>query len=162
VNIAYLQPFVDGNKRTSRFTANMPLMVTNCAPLSFLDVGPQDYAMAMLGAYERLDVMLAVELFEWTYRRSIEKYQVVVESMGGPDPMRVRYREQLGEAVRQVVYFGRKVGQAVEVLRIPAADAAVFDGMLKTELQHLEAYNCARYRLPIGKTQEWIDMARSQ
>jgi hypothetical protein len=82
--------------------------------------------------------------------------------MGGPDPMRVRYREQLGEAVRQVVYFGRNVGQAVEGLGIPAADAAVFDGMLKTELQHLEPYNCARYRLPIGKTQEWIEKGRPQ
>jgi prophage maintenance system killer protein len=162
VNIAYLQPFVDGNKRTSRLAANMPLMLTNCAPLSFLDVGQHDYAMAMLGVYERQDVTLAAELFEWTYRRSIDKYQVVVESMGGPDPMRVRYREQLGEAVRQVVYFGRNVGQAVEGLGIPAADAAVFDGMLKTELQHLEPYNCARYRLPIGKTQEWIEKGRPQ
>jgi hypothetical protein len=34
--------------------------------------------------------------------------------------------------------------------------------MLTSELQHLEAYNCARYRLPIGKTQEWIDKGRPQ
>jgi Fic family protein len=162
VNIAYLQPFVDGNKRTSRLAANMPLMLTNCAPLSFLDVGQRDYALAMLGVNERLDVRLAVELFEWTYRRSIKKYQVVVESMGGPDPMRVRYREQLGEAVRQVVYIGLTVARAVEGLAIPVGDANVFNGMLKSELQHLEAYNCARYRLPIGKTQEWIDKGRPQ
>ena len=32
--------------------------------------------------------------------------------------------------------------------------------MLKAELQYLEPYNCARYRLPIGKTQEWIDLGR--
>jgi Fic/DOC family len=160
VNIAYLQPFVDGNKRSSRLAANMPLMLANCAPLSFLDVGQHDYAMAMLGVYERLDVTIAVELFEWTYRRSINKYQVVVESMGGPDPLRVRYREQLGEAMRQVVHSGRTVDQAVEGLAIAAADAAVFDAMLESELQHLEPYNCARYRLPIGKTQEWIDKGR--
>lgn len=161
-NIAYLQPFVDGNKRTSRLAANMPLMLKNCAPLSFLDVGQRDYALAMLGVYERLDVTLAVELFEWTYRRSIKKYQVVVESMGGPDPMRVRYREQLGEAVRQVVYFGLTVDKAAEGLVMSGADAAMFNGMLKSELQHLEPYNCARYRLPIGKTQEWIDKGRPQ
>jgi Fic family protein len=162
VNIAYLQPFVDGNKRTSRLAANMPLMLTNCAPLSFLDVGQHDYALAMLGVYERLDATLAVELFEWTYRRSIEKYQVVVESMGGPDPMRVRYREQLGEAVRQVVCFGLTVDKAAEGLAVPGADAAMFNGMLESELQHLEPYNCARHRLPIGKTQEWIDKGRPQ
>jgi prophage maintenance system killer protein len=160
VNIAYLQPFVDGNKRTSRLAANMPLLLTNCAPLSFLDVRQQDYAVAMLGVYQRLDVALAIELFEWTYRRSIEKYRVIVESMGGPDPVRARYREQLGEAVRRIVYFGAAVDKAVEDLAIADADSAVFNDMLKSELQHLEPYNCARYRLPIGRTQEWIDKGR--
>ena len=63
VNIAYLQPFEDGNKRTSRLCANLPLMLSNCAPLSFLDVEPTDYAVAVTGVYERLDVSLAVELF---------------------------------------------------------------------------------------------------
>lgn len=160
VNIAYLQPFVDGNKRTSRLSANMPLLLSNCAPLSFLDVGQTDYALAMLGVYERLDVTLAVELFEWTYRRSIDKYHAVVEAMGGPDPMRVRYREQLGEAVRQIVFFGAAFEHTVESMNVPEADAAAFNKMLSIELEHLEAYNCARYRLPIGKTQEWIDKGR--
>lgn len=160
VNIAYLQPFVDGNKRTSRLSANMPLMLANCAPLSFLDVGQTDYALAMLGVYERLDVTLAVELFAWTYCRSIEKYHAVVESMGGPDPLRVRYREQLGEAVRQIVFFGATFGSAVRSLNIPDEEASAFNDMLGGELEHLEAYNCARYRLPIGKTQEWIDKGR--
>ncbi|WP_308142674.1 Fic family protein [Burkholderia pseudomallei] len=160
VNLAYLQPFVDGNKRTSRLAANMPLMLANCAPLSFLDVGQADYALAMLGVYERLDVTLAVELFDWTYRRSIAKYQAVVDAMGGPDPLRVRYREQLGEAIQQIVFFGVSLARALEAVEIPEADAAAFRTMLDTELAHLEAYNCARYRLPISKTQEWIERGR--
>ena len=41
VGIAYLQPFEDGNKRTSRLAANIPLMLYNCAPLAFLDVDPR-------------------------------------------------------------------------------------------------------------------------
>ncbi len=48
VNIAYLQPFEDGNKRTSRLCANLPLMLSNCAPLSFLDVEQADYAIAVV------------------------------------------------------------------------------------------------------------------
>jgi Fic family protein len=160
VNVAYLQPFADGNKRTSRLAANMPLMLSNCAPLSFLDVEPNDYALAMLGVYERCDVSLAVELFEWTYRRSILKYQAVVESMGGPDPVRSRYREQLGEAIRQIVYYGIPMGTAVDALGVVPADRAAFDAILETELQHLQPYNCARYRLPFSKTQVWIDSGR--
>lgn len=58
VNLAYLQPFEDGNKHASRLSANIPLMLYNCAPLSFLDVEAQDYAYAMMGVYERGDVTL--------------------------------------------------------------------------------------------------------
>jgi len=160
VNVAYLQPFADGNKRTSRLAANMPLMLSNCAPLSFLDVEPHDYALAMLGVYERCDVTLAVELFEWTYRRSILKYQAIVDSMGGPDPVRARYREQLGEAIRQVVYYRLPKAKAVDALAVAAADRAAFDAIVDTELLHLQPYNCARYRLPFSKTQAWIDSGR--
>ena len=49
VHLAYLQPFLDGNKRTSRLVANIPLLLHNCAPLSFEHVTAADYARAMLG-----------------------------------------------------------------------------------------------------------------
>lgn len=160
VNIAYLQPFVDGNKRSSRLSANMPLMLFNCAPLSFIDVEQGDYALAMLGVYEQQDVSLAVELFDWTYRRSMAKYQTILEAMGVPDPTRVRYREQLGQAMQQVVFFGSNFEDALAKAAIPAPDQAAFRAMLDEELQQLQPYNCARYRLPIGATQEWIQRGR--
>ena len=49
-----LQPFEDGNKRTSRLAA--------------------------------------------IYRRSLKKYTVLLQSMGAPDPTRLRYRVTLGAA----------------------------------------------------------------
>ena len=54
VHLAYLQPFEDGNKRTSRLAA--------------------------------------------TYRRSLKKYTVLLQSMGAPDPTRLRYRLTLRAA----------------------------------------------------------------
>ena len=65
VNLAYLQPFEAGNKRVSRLAANVPLMLYNQAPLSFLDVDREDYALAMMGVYESCDVSMAVDLFDW-------------------------------------------------------------------------------------------------
>lgn len=73
VQLAYLQPFENGNERTSRLAANIPLLLHNCAPLSFLDVAPSDYVRAMFGVYEFRDVALAVDLFSWTYRRSVSE-----------------------------------------------------------------------------------------
>lgn len=160
VNIAYLQPFEDGNKRTSRLCANLPLLLQNCAPLSFLDVEQADYALAVLAVYERQDVSLAVELFEWTYRRSIDKYTAVLEAMGVPDPFRLQYREQLGEAVRQVVTGAATAADVVPTLGIDTADQEQFVQLLREELQHLETYNCARYRLGFSLTDRWIAAGR--
>ena len=160
VNLAYLQPFEDGNKRTSRLAANIPLMLYNCAPLAFLDVDPRDYAKAMLGIYERLDVTIAAELFAWTYRRSIRKYRVVLEAMGSPDPFRVRHREHLSEAVQRVVREGRPPEQAASGIGVPAEEADAFRAMLEAELNALTPYNCARYRLTLGEAQAWIERGR--
>lgn len=160
VNLAYLQPFEDGNKRVSRLTANIPLMLYNCAPLSFLDVDAVDYAQAMMGVYEQREVSMAVDLFEWTYRRSAKKYAVVLESMGAPDPVRLRYREALNEAVGLVVQRGRRVPQALAELALEAA--AGFPELLVEELKKLEVFNCARYRLPMDATEAWIAAGRPQ
>jgi Fic family protein len=160
VNLAYLQPFEDGNKRTSRLTSNLPLLLYNCAPLSFLDVEQSDYAYAMLGVYEQRSVALAVELFETTYRRSIEKYRAALGAFGTPDPIRARYREALGEAIRRVVAGGESGPAVVASLGIEPIDFDVFTRLVEEELAHLAIYNCARYRLTISDVQRWIAAGR--
>lgn len=160
VNIAYLQPFEDGNKRTSRLSANLPLLLANCAPISFLDVEPGDYAHAMVGVYEQLDVTLAVELFGWTYRRSMVRYRTILEAVGLPNPFRVRYREHLGEAIREIVANEAALADAVAGLMLPHADREAFETLLREELRNLEPYNCARYRLSLSKTEAWISAGR--
>jgi len=160
VNLAYLQPFEDGNKRTSRLSANIPLMLYNCAPLSFLDVAPSDNAQAMLGVYELLDVRIAVEVFAWTYRRSVAKYAVVLQSMGLPDPFRAKYRELLSEGVQRVVRDAQPLATAVAQMDIPEKEKSAFETMLRKELDHLQVFNCARYRLTIGQTEAWVSKGR--
>lgn len=165
INLAYLQPFEDGNKRVSRVCCNIPLMLYNCAPLSFMDIDPLDYTQAMMSVYELNRVEMAAELFTWTYRRSIKKYSVIIEAMGMPDPFRARYREVLGDAVRQVVEGGRNIEQAMQQLPIapePIApdEQAAFAAMLQLDLRSLDVFNCARYRLSLLKTEEWVKRGR--
>jgi hypothetical protein len=160
VNVGYLQPFADGNKRTSRLSANMPLLLYNCAPLSFLDVTRTDYATAMLGIFERRVVAAAVELFEFIYRRSILKYGVLRTSMAVPDPLRARYRQAMNELMRFVVFHGRTLDDALSEVSVDAADVTALRIVAGTELDHLEQYNCARYDLARGTTQRWIDAGR--
>jgi hypothetical protein len=103
LNIAYLQPFEDGNKRTSRLSANIPLLMYNCAPLRFLDVTDEDYSRARIGMYERLDTSVPTDLFAWTYRQSIEKYAVLIQAAGLPDLFRAVHRNAISELVSRVV-----------------------------------------------------------
>lgn len=160
VNLAYLQPFEDGNKRVSRLAANIPLMIFNCAPLSFLDVDMADYADAMLGVYELRDMAPAADLFAWTYRRSCAKYTAVLQSMGLPDPLRVRLRPQLAEAMGRILRDRVPLAQAVIELALPLADAQPFDAMLRRELAQLQPHNCARYRLALPAVEAWIARGR--
>lgn len=160
VNLAYLQPFEDGNKRVSRLASNVPLMLYNQAPLSFLDLDREDYALAMMGVYEFNDVSMAADLFAWTYRRSQQKYKVVLESMGAPDPFRIKYREALTEAVGLVVRNRNPASEVLAMLELPAEDASKFQQLLTQELKALAAHNCARYRLGMKETQVWIDEGR--
>lgn len=162
VHLAYLQPFEDGNKRTSRLSANIPLMLYNCAPLSFMDVSQHDYAQAMLGVYELRDMALAVDLFSWTYQRSCQKYAVVLESMGIPNPLRLQHREHLNEAMALVVRERQPLNAALQTLGLTPQQAPGFAELLRDELHTLEAFNCARYRLTVRTTTEWIAAGRPQ
>ena len=162
VNLAYLQPFEDGNKRCSRLAANVPLMLYNCAPLSFIDVDIQDYALAMMGVYELQEVSMAVDIFAWTYRRSLKKYVVVLEASGGPDPIRLRYREALNEAMQLVVRERQTIAAARASLQLDGAADAPFQVLLTEELRKLDVYNCARYRLTMRITQAWLDAGHPQ
>jgi hypothetical protein len=114
----------------------------------------------MLGVYEQRSVALAVELFEATYRRSIEKYRAALGPFGTPDPLRARYRESIGEAIRRVIAGGESSPRVIASLGIEPTDIEVFTRLVQEELAHLAIYNCARYRLTIPAVERWIAAGR--
>lgn len=69
VLISYIQPFMDGNKRTARIVSNAILLHENSCPLSFRTVDSIDYKKAMLMFYEQNNISnfkaLFIEQFEF-------------------------------------------------------------------------------------------------
>jgi Fic family protein len=63
VLISYIQPFGDGNKRTSRILSNGILIAENFCPLSFRTVDPLDYKKVMLVFYEKTNITPMKRLF---------------------------------------------------------------------------------------------------
>ena len=73
--LPYLQPFADGNKRTSRAMCNVPLMLAGLPPISFMDFGKQDYIISMLSFYELGDTKFAASTFSSAYQKSCRRLQ---------------------------------------------------------------------------------------
>lgn len=71
--LAYLQPFKDGNKRTSRAICNVPLIKAKLPPISFVDFGKQDYLISMLAFYELGDIRLLERCFAEAYAKSVAR-----------------------------------------------------------------------------------------
>ena len=61
--IAYIQPFTDGNKRTSRLMSNALLIAHGVCPLSFRTVAADDYRAALLLFYEQNNVSAFKRMF---------------------------------------------------------------------------------------------------
>jgi Fic family protein len=61
--ISYIQPFMDGNKRTARIVSNAILMNEKYCPLSFRTVDSIDYKKAMLLFYEQNNISNFKEIF---------------------------------------------------------------------------------------------------
>jgi hypothetical protein len=156
----YLQPFDDVNKRVSRLAANIPLLAHNLAPLSFVDVPEQIYARGILGVYELNRIELLRDVFLWAYERSAARYAAIRQSLGEPDPFRLRYRDAIRNLVAEIVTAGmdQKAAAdaiAVKALALPKADQARFIEMVETELLALHEGNFARYRIRPSTFAAW-------
>jgi hypothetical protein len=160
VQLPYLQPFDDVNKRVSRLAANIPLIKNNLSPLSFVDLPEKAYVDGLLGVYELKRVELLRDVFVWAYERSCQRYGAVRRSLGEPDPFRLRYREPLMLVVRTMVQ--ENLEPRVELLKdkaikagIPAEHIDHFVRLAGVELQSLHEGNFARYRLKPSEFQTW-------
>jgi Fic family protein len=161
VHLPYLQPFEDVNKRVSRLAANIPLIRRNLCPLSFVDVPGRDYIDGILGVYELNRVELLRDVFVWAYERSCARYSAVCQSLGEPDPFRLRYRNLLAEGVRAVVreLMDKKAASTFfrqqATTHTPPEDQARYVEVAETEIMSLHEGNIARYRLRPSEYQAW-------
>lgn len=161
VHLAYLQGFEDVNKRVSRLAANIPLIRDNLCPLSFVDVPERAYIEGVLAVYELHRVELLRDVFVWACERSSARYSAVRQSLGEPDPFRLRYRPLVAELVAAVVRAAMSRSAAITLTRqraaeqLPQADQARFVEVVETEIMSLHEGNIARYRLRPSEYQSW-------
>ncbi|MDR1292209.1 MAG: Fic family protein [Clostridiales Family XIII bacterium] len=72
--ISYIQPFMDGNKRTARIVGNAVLMDGGCPPMSFRTVDSVDYKKAMLIFYEQNNAASFKHIFMEQFEFAVDTY----------------------------------------------------------------------------------------
>ncbi len=72
--ISYIQPFVDGNKRTARILSNAILVNHKYCPVSFRTVDSVDYKKAMLLFYEQNNITIFKRIFIEQYEFAVRTY----------------------------------------------------------------------------------------
>ena len=160
IHIAYLQAFVDVNKRTSRLCANIPLLRHNLVPLSFNAVHKDDYAAAVIAVYELKEPRPMAELYVASYLRTCAEYDATVEASGF-DAVRVRYRYQRRKAIAQIVAnvaTGADLASQVRAaaVRISPEDQEDFVADLYEDLAALSPPRMAGLGITQQQLQMWL------
>lgn len=90
--IPYLQVFANGNKRTARLAANIPLLATGLLPISFVDINKADYILAMAAFYELGNIQLMEKMVIEGYVQSIVRGSELtpLERLGQTDSQQLK------------------------------------------------------------------------
>lgn len=163
VQLPYLQPFMDVNKRVSRLSANIPLLKNNLCPLTFIGMPEQAYIHGTLGVYELNDTALLKDVFVFAYERSVQEYLAVHQSLVAPDPLRIKYRKNIQELVHLIVKKYHKnmqdsITNIIEVYsqdHITQSDQLLFKQFIHEDLRQLHDGVLARYRLNQSDFKKW-------
>lgn len=160
VQLPYLQPFDDVNKRVSRIAANISLNKKNLVPISFVDVPHSLYIKGTLAVYELNKTELLKDVFLWAYERSTARYSALRQSIGEPDPLRFKYRELIRSLLFEIVSKGLSYKEMVIVIEKTIIDVEINERSklkeaVETELMSLHQGNIARYNISLREFNNW-------
>jgi hypothetical protein len=130
-------------------------------------VDEDTYVKGILGVYELGRVDLLRDVFVWAYRRSCARYSAIRQSLGEPDPFRLRYRDQISVTIQTIVREGlekeaaSKWIQTKGVAEIPKEDQRKFQEVVESEIWGLHIGNIARYRLRSSEFEQWQEIWKS-
>ena len=119
------------------------------------------YTDAILGVYELNRIELLKDVFIWAYERSASRYESVRQSLGEPDPFRLRHREALRALVAGIVRAPMNRRTAADHIaawteqNLDAHEREQFRAVAEAELLGLHEGNFARYAIRPGEFAAW-------
>ncbi len=136
IHLAYLQPFADGNKRTSRMIANIPLLKADLCPISFLATSKNAYTSALLGVYELNRFEMMRDVYVSSYEQTAHRIHQDRDRQVAPTILELRCRREIDLIVADIIRNARD-GNYLEIVRHRIARINDLDELQKTELLHI-------------------------
>ena len=155
VHVPYLQPFEEVNKRVSRLGANIPLIRHNLSPLSFIDMPEAPYFRGTQAVYEFNRTELLADVYLAAYERSCQRYAAIVKSLPDPDPLRLRYRDEIRAMVRDTVVEGRADMDEYVAADTDPAVLTQIQEIVDAEVAGLPEGNALRFGIRRGQFEAW-------
>lgn len=166
VHLAYLQAFSDVNKRTSRLSANIPLIINNLVPLSFNDIPKDDYIAALIAIYELNDTHPLKELYFYSYKRTCQEYKEIAQTVEF-DEVRVRYRYHRREIIRHIITH-KLINQELENYIaseteniIPSMDRTRFKEIVAEDLKEISPSRIYGMGISVDDLNNWLKLRGS-
>lgn len=160
IHIAYLQAFTDVNKRTSRLSANIPLIQHNLVPLSFNAIDKDDYASAMIAIYELNDTGPLADLYLFSYQRTCQEYKALSVNANF-DETRIRFREERRTLLREIILKNlhqEALEQTVQTFcgaHIPDAHRTSFQRTVHEDLAEMTESRIAGLGIDLQQLHRW-------
>lgn len=152
IGVAYLQPFIDGNKRTGRLLCNIPLLKAGLPPISFVGVGRAEYGIGMTTWYEVGDTSYLNKTISNGYAISAPSYIVATATKRVPRSIEIRMRNRLDAGVAEYLRLaiGGEAPSAVEFASSAFRDLGPDDLEVVVEsfgevVTAIDEVNCAAY-----------------
>jgi hypothetical protein len=99
----------------------------------------------------------------WAYERSAAQYAAIRQTLGEPDPFRLKYRVAIKDAITEIVSGALQKKAAAELIKLKAeniseSDRAKFIEAVETELLSLHEGNFARYWIRPSEFRLWKEV----
>jgi hypothetical protein len=164
-HVAYLQPFVDVNKRTARLASIIPIVTRDYVPQSFIDVAKDDYLKAVVCFYELNEAGPLADLYCWSYERACQHYDTSVQVVGF-DEIAALYRPQrralVSDIVRAMVPPPAVAAYVQEnaPTEIASEHRTKFLQDVRSELENLDVTRMAGLGLERQQVEAWLKLRR--
>ena len=150
LHLSYLQAFEDGNKRTARIVANIPLLRADLCPVSFLGTPETAYINGILGVYELNRTELIRDVYVSTYMRTASHFHGERGRMIVPGELSFRYRTEISRAIRALVTINPE--NPLDFIEKWSSNFAQLTQLERENLRHVVLEDCRNLTAALSVT----------